>query len=50
LSVSYDKLSVIALAAIDKQQDIIKNQTDKINQLETRLKNIENILIEKGIF
>jgi hypothetical protein len=49
LSVAYDKLSVIALAAIDKQQDIIKNQTDKINQLETRLKNIENILIEKGI-
>ena len=44
LSVAYDKLSVIALAAIDEQQNIINEQNNKINQLEERLKAIENIL------
>ena len=49
LSVAYDKLSVIALAALDEQQNIIEDQNNKINQLEVRLKAIENILNEKGI-
>ena len=56
LSVAYDKLSVIALAAIDelndindKQQKEINNLNSKINDLEDQLSTIKNILKEKGI-
>jgi hypothetical protein len=56
LSVAYDKLSVIALSAIDelndindKQQKEINNLNTKINDLEDQLSTIKNILKEKGI-
>jgi hypothetical protein len=56
LSVAYDKLSVIALKAIDelndindKQQEEINNLNTKINDLEDQLSTIKNILKEKGI-
>lgn len=42
LSVAYDKLSIIALKAIDKLND-------ENNELKNRLNNLESVLKEKGI-
>ena len=42
LSVAYDKLSIIALKAVDKLND-------ENNELKNRLNNLESILKEKGI-
>ena len=46
LSVAYDKLSVIALAAIDELDNKYKKE---INDLKDQLDAIKNILNEKGI-
>ena len=46
LSVAYDKLSVIALAAIDELDNKYKKE---INDLKDQLEAIKNILNEKGI-
>ncbi len=49
LSVAYDKLSVIALSAIDKLDDDIKELKQENNDLKDQLSTIKNILKEKGI-
>ncbi len=49
LSVAYDKLSVIALKAIDELNDINDKQQKEIDDLKDQLSTIKNILKEKGI-
>ena len=46
ITVAYDKLSVIALAAIDELDNKYKKE---INDLKDQLDAIKNILNEKGI-
>jgi hypothetical protein len=45
LSVSYDKLSVVALAAVDKLHDEVKALKSKNQELEDRLSKLENLLL-----
>ena len=49
LSVAYDKLSVIALKAVDELNDINNKQQKEIDDLKDQLSTIKNILKEKGI-
>jgi len=49
LTVDYDKLGVIALAAIDKLHEENVQLKEENEQLKTRLDNLEAILKEKGI-
>ena len=44
LNVAYDKLSVVALAAIDQLHDENKELKNKINTLEERLAKLESLL------
>ena len=44
LSVAYDKLSVVALAAIDELNDENKELKNKVNNLEERLSKLESLL------
>ena len=45
LSVAYDKLSVVALAAIDKLHEEAKALKSKNQELENRISKLENILL-----
>lgn len=45
LSVAYDKLSVVALAAIDEMYEEIKTLQNKNSELEDRISKLENILL-----
>lgn len=45
LSVSYDKLSVVALAAVDKLHDEVKALKNKNQELEDRISKLENLLL-----
>lgn len=45
LSVSYDKLSVVALAAVDKLRDEVKALKNKNQELEDRISKLENLLL-----
>ena len=49
LAIEYDKLGVIALAAIDKLHEENIQLKEENEQLKTRLDNLETILKEKGI-
>jgi hypothetical protein len=45
LSVAYDKLSVVALAAVDKLHEEVKALKNKNQELEDRISNLENLLL-----
>jgi uncharacterized coiled-coil protein SlyX len=47
LSIAYGKTGVLAIKAIQEQQEIIEQQQAKIESLEKRLANIEKLLTEK---
>jgi hypothetical protein len=47
LSIAYGKTGVLAIKAIQEQQEIIEQQQAKIESLEKRLANIEKLLAEK---
>ena len=49
LAIEYDKLSVIALAAIDKLHEENVQLKEENEQLKTRLDNLEQLLKDKGI-
>ena len=49
LAIEYDKLGVIALAAVDKLHEENVQLKEENEQLKTRLDNLEAILKEKGI-
>jgi hypothetical protein len=45
LSLAYDKLSVVALAAVDKLQEEIGSLQKKNSELEDRISKLENLLL-----
>jgi ubiquinone biosynthesis protein UbiJ len=45
LSVAYDKLSVVALAAVDKLHEEVKALKNKNQELEDRISKLENLLL-----
>jgi hypothetical protein len=47
LGVAYNKVGVLAIKAIQEQQDIIEKQQGKIESLEKRLASLEKLLLNK---
>lgn len=48
LSVAYDKLSVVALAAIDKLHEEVKTLQNKNSELEDRISKLEKLIVVYG--